>query len=93
MIMNYDGNQNDTSDKLNEQQQQQQQKRSNLSDGICTAFDESFQSFNVAYQSNEKREPSNNYEWVNCFDEVLNALNGIPVDIPEALEVNIEIYL
>lgn len=61
--------------------------------GGIEQFDEPLEPLNISYQVGENIESSGNYEWVSCFDEVLNALNGIPVDIPSALEVRIYLKL
>lgn len=78
--MKYDTNQ----DEINTNSEQ---NKSVLHEQFGYTFDE-FQPANEVYTHCDKREPNNSYELVNCFDEVLNALNGIPVDMPGVLEVN-----
>lgn len=43
---------------------------------------ESFDSVDVTFDGDGGREPPCNLEWVECFDEVLSALNTLPVDLP-----------
>lgn len=49
---------------------------------------ESFNSCEAGYPHEGVPQDGCNLEWVDCFDEVLNALNGLPVDIPGALQVH-----
>lgn len=58
--------------------------------GIYPTLDESLETFNPedgsVVAADGSRETIYNYEWVECIDEVIHALNGC-TDIPVALQV------
>lgn len=59
-------------------------------EGLYPPLGDSFNSCNVSevsFDNENSQEAGCNLEWVDCFDEVLTALNTLPVDIPGALQV------
>lgn len=59
-------------------------------EGLYPPLGDSFNSCNVSevsFDNDNSQEAGCNLEWVDCFDEVLTALNTLPVDIPGALQV------
>lgn len=59
-------------------------------EGLYPPLADSFNSCNVSdvsFDNDSSQEAGCNLEWVDCFDEVLTALNTLPVDFPGALQV------
>uniref|UniRef100_A0A336L5G5 CSON003381 protein n=1 Tax=Culicoides sonorensis TaxID=179676 RepID=A0A336L5G5_CULSO len=56
-------------------------------EGLYPQLGDSFNVSDVSFENDSSQETGCNLEWVDCFDEVLSALNTLPVDIPGALQL------
>lgn len=56
-------------------------------EGLYPPLGDTFDVSDVSFENDNSQEAGCNLEWVDCFDEVLTALNTLPVDIPGALQV------